>query len=57
MSNEILDEIRRIREEHARECNYDVARAFEDYRRETEELRKDGWNIVELPPNKPLKKK
>ncbi len=46
--NEILTEIRRGREEHARECNYDVRVMFEQMRAETERLRAEGWNVI--PP-------
>ena len=44
--NEILDEIRRGREEHARECGYDVHVMFEQMRAETERLKAEGWRVV-----------
>lgn len=44
--NEILREIRRVREEHARECNYDVHVMFEQMRAETERLKAEGWKVV-----------
>jgi hypothetical protein len=44
--NEILQEIRRVREEHARECNYDVHVMFEQMRTETEQLKAEGWKVV-----------
>ena len=44
--NEILKEIRRVREEHARECNYDVHVMFEQMRAETEQLKAEGWKVV-----------
>ena len=46
METEILDEIRRVRDEHAKECDYDVHRAFEQMRVETEQLKKEGWQVV-----------
>ena len=44
--NEILQGIRRVREEHARECNYDVHVMFEQMRAETEQLKAEGWKVV-----------
>ena len=46
IKNEILQEIRRVREEHARECNYDVHVMFEQMRAETEQLKAEGWKVV-----------
>ena len=47
--NEILQGIRRVREEHARECNYDVHVMFEQMRAETEQLKAEGWKVVPAP--------
>ena len=47
METEILDEIRKVRDEHAKECGYDVRRAFEQMRVETEQLKKEGWRVVD----------
>jgi hypothetical protein len=44
--NEILDEICRIREEHARECGYDIHKMFEQLREDTERLKAEGWQVV-----------
>ncbi len=44
--NEILAEIRQTRDDHARECGYDVHVLFERMRAETAQLQADGWNIV-----------
>ena len=44
--NEILAEIRRTRDEHARECGYDVHTIFERMRAETAQLQADGWKVV-----------
>lgn len=47
MNNEILDEIRKVRDEHAEECGYDVHRAFDQLRAETERLKDEGWQVVD----------
>ena len=44
--NEILAEIRHIRDEHARECGYDVHILFERMRAETAQLEAEGWQVV-----------
>jgi hypothetical protein len=44
--NEILDEIHRYREEHARECGYDIHKIFQIAREETEKLKAEGWKVV-----------
>ncbi len=44
--NEILADIRRTRNEHARECGYDVHVLFERMRAETVKLKAEGWRIV-----------
>ena len=46
VENEILQEIRRVRDEHARECNYDVHVMFEQMRAETEQLKAEGWKFA-----------
>jgi hypothetical protein len=50
MSNEILDEIRRFRDEHARQCGYDIHRIFEEIRQGTEKLKSEGWKFVSPEP-------
>lgn len=47
METEILDEIRKVRDDHAKECGYDVHRAFEQMRAETERLKEEGWQVVD----------
>lgn len=44
--NEILAEIRRTRDDHARDCRYDVHTLFERMRAETAQLEADGWRVV-----------
>ena len=47
MKNEsILDEIRRIRDEHAKEFNYDLKAIFADIKRHEREMKKDGWKFA-----------
>lgn len=48
--NEILDEIHRYREEHARAFGYDIHKIFADIRRNTERLKAEGWNVVSPAP-------
>ncbi|MCX6902834.1 MAG: hypothetical protein NTW03_05035 [Verrucomicrobia bacterium] len=43
--NEILEEIYRLREEHARECGYDIHKMFEQLREGTERLKAEGWRV------------
>lgn len=49
-SDEILDEIRRIRDEHAAAFGYDPRRIGDDYRRQE---RESGVELVRLRPRKP----
>ena len=44
--NEILEEIYRFREEHARECGYDIHKIFEQLREGTDRLKAEGWQVV-----------
>ncbi len=46
----IIDEIRRIRDEHAAEHGYDIWRIVRDYQRRQ---RESGLEYVTLPPRKP----
>jgi hypothetical protein len=48
--NEILSEIHRVREEYARECNYDVDVIFRRMRERTEKLKAEGWKVVSPEP-------
>ncbi len=47
METEILDEIRKVRDEYAKECAYDVHRAVDQMRAETERLKAEGWRVVD----------
>ena len=44
--NEILEEIRRIRAEHAKACNYDVDVLFAEMREHLKRLQAEGWKVV-----------
>lgn len=48
--NEILEQIHRIRAEHARECNYDVDVIFAEMREDLKRLQAEGWRVVTLAP-------
>lgn len=45
----ILDEIRHIRDDHAKQFNYDLDAIFADHRRYAAELKKQGWKFAKLP--------
>jgi hypothetical protein len=49
--DEILDEIHKIREEHARSFNYDLDAMFADWQRRQSE---GGREVVSLPPKRGL---
>lgn len=48
--NEILEEIHRIRAEHAAECGYDVNVLFARMDSELERLKVEGWQVVSPAP-------
>ena len=48
--NEILEEIHRIRAEHAAECGYDVKVMLARMDAELERLKAEGWQIVSPAP-------
>jgi hypothetical protein len=50
--NEILEEIHRIRAEHAAECGYDVKVMFARMDEELERLKAEGWQVVSPAPRK-----
>ncbi len=56
-ANPILDEIRRIRDEHAKQFNYDLDAIFADIKRHEKELRKQGWKFVKPTKRRPGAKK
>ena len=48
--NEILEEIHRIRAEHAAECGYDVKVMLARMDAELERLKAEGWRVVSPAP-------
>ncbi|MFZ4778570.1 MAG: hypothetical protein ACOYM3_24630 [Terrimicrobiaceae bacterium] len=44
--NSVLEDIRTIRDQHARECGYDIHKLFQVLRKETEKLKTQGWLVV-----------
>lgn len=52
--DEILDEIHKIREEHAKSFNYDLDAMFADWQKRQSE---DGREVVSLPPKRSLAKR
>lgn len=47
--NEILTDLRRIRDDHAEEYEYDIHRMFAELRAETKRLKAEGWTVVAAP--------
>jgi len=52
LNDPIVEEIRKIRDEHAARFNYDIDAIFEDIKRSEKEL---GLPLVTLPPNRVAK--
>ena len=48
----IVEEVRRIRDEHAKKFNYDLHAICEDFRKRQ---RLSGRTVVSRPPRRPLK--
>jgi hypothetical protein len=49
-SKTILEEIRNLRDEHAKQFNYDLDAIYADLKRRERLLKKQGWKIVETAP-------
>jgi len=49
----ILEELRRIRDEHAKQFNYDIAAIAEDHRRFGAKLKKEGCRFVRSKAGRP----
>jgi hypothetical protein len=49
--DEIVEEIRRLRDAHAASFDYDLNRIFEDLQRQQ---RESGAKLVRRPPRKPI---
>jgi hypothetical protein len=48
--NEILEEIHRVRAEHAAECGYDVGVMFAQMDADLKRLQAEGWQVVSPAP-------
>ena len=48
--NEILEEIHRVRAEHAAECGYDVNVMFAQMDADLKRLQAEGWQVVSPVP-------
>ena len=44
--NTILKEIRKTRDEHAKQHGYSVHKIFEQLRLDTEKLKSEGWQVI-----------
>ena len=53
----IVEELHRIREEHAAKFNYDPEAIAQDWRRIEQEMKKEGWKFSSLKPTKPKPRK
>lgn len=49
----IVDEVRRRRDEYAAQFDYDLDAIFRDLQQQQEQARREGWEIVGLPPRRP----
>ena len=49
----ILEEIRALRDAHAKQFNYDLAAICDDHRRFAEQLQKQGWKFVKPKRRRP----
>ncbi len=53
MSDEIIDEVRALREAHAERFNFDLDAIYEDIKRSEEEHTAHGAEFVDPPPATP----
>jgi hypothetical protein len=49
----IVEEVRRTREEYAARFNHDLEAIFRDLQDQQEQARREGWEVVSLPPRRP----
>lgn len=52
MTNEIVDNIRKFRDDYAKKFDYDLQKMYEDIKHREAEEEKTGRVFVELPPRK-----
>ena len=53
----ILDELRRMRDEHAKQFNYDLTAIVADHKRYATRLKKEGWKFVRPKSTRPRARK
>jgi hypothetical protein len=51
-TDDVLAEVRRIKDELAAAFDYDIDRIFDDLRRQQRESEAAGWKIIPAPPPK-----
>ncbi len=51
--DEIVEEVRRARHEHAAKFGNDLAAIFADLKEKTKQARESGRKVVSLPPRRP----
>jgi hypothetical protein len=49
-TDEVLAEVRRVKDELAAAFDYDIDRIFDDLRRQQKESEAAGWKIIPAPP-------
>lgn len=54
MSDSIIQEVRKIREQHAASMDYDLDRIFADLKARQEKHAAEGWVVVSPPSNPAL---
>ncbi len=52
-SDDIVEEVRRARHEHAAKFNNDLTAIFADLKEKTKQARESGRKVVSLPPKRP----
>ena len=51
-TDQIVEEVRRSREEYAARFGHDLDAIAQDLRKQTERLEAEGWEVVSLPPRR-----
>ena len=53
MPDEIIDEVRAIKQALAEACGFDIRRIFEDIKRSEAQTASEGWQHIQPPPQIP----
>lgn len=53
LTDPIVEEVRRVREEYAARFDHDLDAIARDLREQAKQLEKQGWQVVSLPPKRP----